>query len=359
MNSKKVLAIGGDGIGPEVVGATVFVLVGANFNLTITKPPEPPPDEPYNEKELKQLCDESDAILFGAGGAAAPGRPRRGSIGGYLRFGLDNFMNIRPAKSYPGACSSLKEPDGIDLVVLRELSEGLYSFMEGDIESLQQALPDTRNRWGKSFGDFGKGKYAIRVISERGCKRLAEAACKYTLWRKSKGHPGKLTCVHKSNVLTQTCGLFEATMQEEVKKYPELTYEKYHIDDMARRLVRYPREFDVIVTSNLFGDVISEEAAELVGGVGMGGSACVGGRVPYFESIHGSAPKYTGLNVMNPTATLLAAKMMLEHFEMDEEAAALEKAIADVFREGKTLTRDQGGTATTTEFAQAVLRRIK
>ena len=357
MAKKKVVTLGGDGVGPEVVDATCYVLENANFNLEIIKPPcgEAAVEQYQNAfpEETQQLCDTADAILFGATG------PTSVAILAYLRWILDNYVNIRPVKYYPGARSCLNDPSGIDLVILRENSEGMYSFAEGDLSMLSPKMPDYRNLIGKSLADFGDGKFALRIISERGAQRFLRYACEYTMQRKKKGYPGKLTCVTKSNVLGQTDGLFESVMKEELKKYPELSYEQYYVDDTARRLLRYPKEFDVIATSNMFGDVLADEASELVGGLGIAGSACVKGKIAYFESVHGSAPKYAGKNVINPTATMLSAKLMLDYLGMYQEADVLEKAIAAVYKDGKNLTYDQGGKATTIEFAQAVLEEIK
>jgi isocitrate/isopropylmalate dehydrogenase len=357
MAKKRILAIGGDGVGPEVVDATCYVLEKAKFDLEIRKPPEPPPDEPYNEEALRKMCNEADAVLFGAAGPA-PGRPNRGGIMIYLRWILDNYVNIRPIKYYRGAGTCLKDASGIDLVILRENSEGMYSFFEEDLSVLKEALPNLRNRFNKSIMDYGDGKFALRIITERGAARLAKFACEYTVQRKRDGYPGKLTCVSKSNVLAKTDGIFDSAMEGEVKKYPDLSYERFYVDDTARRLLRYPKDFDVVVTSNLFGDILSDEASELIGGLGLAPSANVGGKVPYFESVHGSAPKYAGKNVINPTATLLSAKLMLQHLKMHREAKLLEDAIAAVFRDGKSLTQDQGGKATTSAFAEAVLKKI-
>jgi isocitrate/isopropylmalate dehydrogenase len=358
MSKKKVVCLGGQGIGPEVVDAACYVLEEANFNVDIIKPI-------HGEAALEQcnsvfpektrmLCDEADAILFGA--VKAAGAP----ILAYLRWVYDNYINVRPVKYYPGARSPLKDPTGIDFVLIRENSEGLYPDREGDLSLLAKNLPGLKDgRVGKAIGDYGEGKFAIRVISVRGARRIASYACDYTLQRKKKNFPGKLTCVTKSNILRETCGLFRNAVEEECKKYLEVTYEHYYIDDMARRLIRYPREMDVIVTSNLFGDILSDEAAELVGGLGLCASACIGGKVAYFEPCHGAAPKYAGKNAANPTAAILAAKLMLDYLRMPSEAQALEKAVAAVYAEGKSLTYDQGGNATTTECAEAILRKIK
>jgi 3-isopropylmalate dehydrogenase len=356
MAQKRIVALGGDGVGPEVVGATCHVLEDA-FNLEILKPPAgEDAHKKYNNAfpdETRQECDRADAILFGATG------PTSIAVLAYLRWVLDNFVNVRPMKFYTGARSCLKDPTGLDLVILRENSEGMYSFFEGDLYVLREGMPELKSLLGKSVEDFGKGKFAIRLISERGAGRMAAFACQYALQRKKDNHPGKVTCVTKSNVLMQTDGLFERIVNEEVQKHPELSYNHYYVDDMSRRLLVYPEEkFDVVVTTNMYGDILADEAAELVGGLGMAPSANVGGRVPYFESVHGSAPDIAGKNIVNPTATILSAKLMLDYLDMRQEADALERAVAAVYRKGENLTRDQGGTASTMDFAQAVLNEF-
>ena len=357
MAKKRIVALGGDGIGPEVVDAACHVLEHADFELEIIKPPSGEAVvKQYGTafpEETKKLCDAADAVLFGASGEASQ------IIVLHLRWIGDNYVNIRPAKYYPGTTSCLKDPSGIDFVFLRENSEGLIPGREGDLSLLAQRLPEYRDLLGKSFADYGEGKYAVRIVSERGSARLAKFACEYAMKRKEKGGPGKVTCVHKFNAFPESDRLFERTIREEVAKHPELSYDQYYVDDMARRLLRYPMEFDVIVIDNMFGDILSDEASELVGGLGIVPSACVGGKVPYFESVAGSAPKYAGQNVANPTATILSAKLMLDYLGMNEEADALEKAVAAVYKEGKSSTFDQGGTATTMECAEAILRKLK
>ncbi len=358
MGKKKIAALGGDGIGPEIVNATCHVLEGAGFDLEIISPPI---GEAVVEKygtafpeETKKLCGTVDAVLFGATGPASD------SVIVYLRWISDNFVNIRPMKYYPGAITCLKDATGIDLVFLRENSEGLIPGREGDLSLLAQRLPEYRDpKLNKSFADYGEGKFAVRIVSERGTTRLAKFACEFALRRKKNGSPGKVTCVHKWNGFPQSDRLFERIVREEVSKHPELSYDQYLVDDLARRLLRYPREFDVVVIDNMFGDILSDEASELVGGLGIAPSGNVGSKVPYFESVSGSAPKYAGKNVVNPTATILSAKLMLDYLGMHEEASALEKAVAAVYKEGKSLTYDQGGKASTTECAEAILRKIK
>jgi len=352
--TKRIVAMGGDGVGPEVVNATCHILENMGLDIEIVKPPageaaikshgSPFPDE------TKQVCDEADAILFGAVGDKST------MIIAYLRWVLDTYANIRPAKYYEGVHSPLKDPSGIDFVIVRENTEGLYPAREGDLSALAKALPEYRDLLGRPLAQFGRGKFAIRVITERGTRRIAKFACNYTRKRKNMGFPGKLTCVTKSNLLTQTCGLFQSITEDEVKKFPDLTYEHYYVDDAARRLVRYPKEMDVIVTSNMYGDILSDLAAEIVGGMGLAPSACIGDKKAYFEPVHGSAPKYAGKNMVNPTATILSAKMMLEYLGMQGPADSLEKAVQQIYGKGRVLTYDQGGKATTTEFTEEVLK---
>lgn len=353
---KKIAVLGGDGIGPEVVGAACHILEKADFELDIQWLPN---GEAALEthgtvlpEETKKRCEESDAVFFGS--ANPPSDP----IIMYLRWGLGNFVNIRPTRYLPGAASPLRNPEGIDFVILRENSEGMYTYAEGDLDVLQEKLPDFRTRHGKSLLDYGRGNFAIRIMSETGMKRFSKYACEFAQERKNKGYSGNITVVTKSNMFPQTCGMLEKAVQEEMVNYPELTYTRYYVDDMARRLVRFPDSFDVIATSNLFGDILTDEAAEIAGGLGMAGSGCVGGKVPYFESVHGTAPDIAGKNIANPTGAILSAKYMLEYLGMTQEAEILENALKKVYKEGKNLTGDQGGRATTTQFAEAVIRNI-
>ncbi len=357
MQKKRITALYGDGVGPEVVGVTCYIMEEAEFDLDIVRAPNGEAAlEEYGSvlpDETKKQCEASEAVIFGSAGPASD------RLIMYLRWGLGNFVNIRPTKYLQGANSPLKDPEGIDFVILRENSEGMYTYAEGDLAILQERLPEFRTRHGKSLADYGKGNFALRIMTENGMKRFAQKACEFTQDRKNRGYPGNLTVVNKSNMFQVTCGMLEDAVQEELKNYPELTYRRYYVDDMARRLVRFPRNFDVIATPNLFGDILSDEAAEIAGGLGMAGSACIGGKVPYFESVHGTAPDIAGKSIVNPTAAILSAKYMLDYLGMRQEADSLENALAAVYRKGEALTTDQGGNASTTEFAEAVLKGIK
>ena len=357
MPRKKIIALGGDGVGPEVMEVACYILEKAGYALDILKPLCG--SEAFQARgnafpdEAKKLCEESDAILFGA--AEGPSV----AILVYLRWSMDNYINLRPVKYYPGALSPLKNPEGIDFLLIRENSEGMYPGREGDIPWLAQKMSDYKDPFGRTLDFYGEGKFAIRLITRKGTDRIAKYAVDLARQRKSQGFAGKVTCITKSNVLRQSCGFFQKTVEEAVKKSTEIAYEHFHVDDAARRLIRFPRDFDVIVTSNMFGDILADEAGEMVGGLGIAPSACLGGRKPYFEPVHGSAPDIAGQGIVNPTAMILSAKMMLDYLGMKEEALGLEAAVARVYQEKKYLTPDQGGKATTKEFAEAVLKKIR
>jgi len=356
--SRTIVVLDGDGVGPEVSRAACHVLRTMSPKFEILTPPVGEMAAKnlgsVLPEETKKLAAKADAVLFGAAGDTS------GPVIAYLRWGLDNYVNIRPMKYYAGAYTPLKDAEGIDFVILRENSEGFYPWgREGDISQLAEKWPEWRDRClGKSFSDYGMGKFTIGIFTEAATKRMAKFACEFTEKRQQMGHPGTLTCVTKTNVLPETTGLFRKAMEEEIKEHPKLSYEHFFIDDMCRRVLRYPKDIDVLATTNMFGDIISDEAAEIVGGLGVAPSACVGGRTPYFEPVHGSAPKYAGKNVINPTAMILSVKMMFDYFTMAEEAQALDRAVAEVYREGKYLTRDQGGGATTTEMTEAFIKKL-
>lgn len=187
---------------------------------------------------------------------------------------------------------------------------------------------------------------------------MARYACELALKRKAKGGKGKVTSATKHNMLRQSCGLFREIVEETVKAYPDLVYEQFIVDDFARRLIASPQDVDVAVMPNMFGDILADEAAGTIGGLGLAPSACIGDTYAYFEPVHGTAPDIAGQNIINPTAMILSAQMMLEYLGFEEAAQRLEKAVAEVYRQGKTLTVDQGGKATTTEFCQAVRAKL-
>jgi isocitrate/isopropylmalate dehydrogenase len=347
---KTVVALPGEGIGIEVVDATCEILAAAGIPLKILTPPQvEAPGSPVPE-QTRRLCREADAVLFGAAG------PSTSAVVGWLRWEMDAWAGVRPAKFYAGMRSPLADPDGIDFVVIRENSEGMYPGREGDLADLKRALPDLRDRFGRTLERYGDGRFAVKVATRAGAERVARFACELARKRKARGRPGKVTCVTKSNVLPQTDGLYQRIVQDVVSRYSELTFEHFHVDDAARRLIRFPAAMDVVVAMNQYADILSDIAGEVAGGLGVAPSGNFGDDGwAYFESVHGSAPDIAGRGIANPTATILSAALMLDHLGLASEAARLEAALARVYRDGKALTPDQGGTATTRQMAAEVL----
>src|SRR3989441_839154 len=245
--------------------------------------------------------------------------------------------------------------EGIDYVIVRENSEGIYPGREGELADLARVMPDLRDRSGRTVKEYGDGRFAVKVVTPAGVERVARFACRLARARKAKGKPGKVTCVTKSNVLRRTDGLFHEITERVVREAGDLTFEHFHVDDASRRLVRFPKSMDVVLGMNPDRDILADLGAETSGGLGLAPSGNFGDGWAYFESVHGSAPDIAGRGIANPTATILSAAMMLEHMGLGAEAARLDAAVGRTYREGKTLTPDQGGAATTRQMAQAVL----
>ena len=349
---KTIVALPGEGIGVEVVDATCEIMTAAGMPVKILTPPqvEPAHQGASVPEATKRECRDADAVLFGAAGPATT------AVVGWLRWEMDAWGGLRPAKFYTGMRSPLADPEGIDFVVIRENSEGMYPGREGDLAELKRALPNLRDRFGRNLDRFGDGRFAVKVATRAGAERIGRFACEVARKRKTRGYPGKVSCVTKSNVLPQSDGLFQKTVQEVVGRYPDLTFEHFHVDDAARRLIRFPRTMDVVVAMNQYADILSDIAGEVAGGLGVAPSGNFGdnGWV-YFESVHGSAPDIAGKGIANPTATILSTVLLLDHVGLPSEASRLEAALTRVYRDGKALTQDQGGTATTKTMAGAVL----
>jgi isocitrate/isopropylmalate dehydrogenase len=356
---KKIVALGGEGIGPEVVDVTCEILVAGKMPVEILTPPHGAPaikshGSPMPD-ETKKLCESAHGVLFGAAGG-----PPTSAVVGWLRWEKDTYASVRPVKHYPGASSPLARPDGIDYVIVREVAEGLYPGREGELADLARAMPELQDKFGRRIGDYGAGRFAVKVVTRGGVERAARFSCELARKRKARGAPGKLTCITKSNVMPQSDGLFQQVVAEVVKReYPDLTHEHFYVDDAARRLVRFPQAMDVVLAMNLYGDILTDLAGETAGGLGMAPSGCFGNGWAYFESVHGSAPDIAGRGIANPTGAILSAAMMLEHMALDTEAKRLEAAVARVYRDGKILTADQGGKSSTKEFGHAVLEAYR
>jgi len=350
---KTIVALPGEGIGIEVIDATCELLAGTGLPVRIRTPPQgaaavvshgtPLPDE------TKSAARAADGVLFGAAG------PTSSPVVSWLRWEMAAWGGVRPIKFYPGMRSPLADPDGIDYVIVRENSEGLYPGREGELGDLARALPDLGDKSGRKVKEYGDGFFAVKVVTPVGAERIARFAVALARKRQAQGKPGKVTCVTKSNVLPRSDGLFQATAERVVREAGGLAFEHFHVDDAARRLVRFPRSMDVVLCMNLYADVLSDLGAETAGGLGLAPSGNHGDGWAYFESVHGSAPDIAGRGIANPTATIRSAALMLDHMGFAAEAARLDGAVARVYRDGKTLTPDQGGGATTREMARAVL----
>ena len=333
----RLVAIPGDGIGRELLPAAleVFDALGVCYETTLH-------DAGWGAFErggtalpptTLEAARASDAIVFGA--VSSPSHP----VPGYkspivaLRRELDLYANLRPAVSAPVPESR----DGVDLLVVRENTEGLYSGRERE---------------------EGDGAVAERVITRKASRRIARRAFEEARRRRERGGRGLVTVVHKANVLRVTDGIFRGCALEVAADFPEIALEEQLVDSMAYRMIREPTRWDVVVSTNLFGDILSDLAAALVGGLGLAASANVGDRHLLVEPVHGSAPDLVGKGTANPVATLSSLALLLGHRGRAEEASRLERAIDGCLRSGPR-TADLGGRATTTEVIDAICAELR
>lgn len=331
--------IAGDGIGPEIVEATLVVLeaLGAPFAWEMHQAGMSALEEfgdPLPESTLDSIR-HTRLALKGPLTTPAGGGYRSSTV--RLREEFNLYANVRPARTLVAG----GRYEGVDLVLVRENLEGYYVGFEHYIP-------------------IGHDPHAVAIGSgvntRAGCRRIAEFAFEYALTHGRK----KVTIVHKANILKALSGLFLETAREVAKRYQDrLRVEERIVDACAMQLVLDPRQFDVIVTTNLFGDILSDEIAGLVGGLGMAPGANIGVDVTIFEAVHGSAPDIAGKGIANPLGLLLAATMMLDHIDRSELAHQLRKAVDQALNEDKVRTGDLGGTASTQEFAQAIVGRLK
>jgi isocitrate/isopropylmalate dehydrogenase len=356
VNRRRVVVIEGEDAAPEAVRPSLAVLrrlvpdvewvqpVVGRAALDRGLPPFP--------DEARAAIDAADATLFGAtSGASAP-------VLFYLRWGKDTYANLRPVRHRPGARSPLTRPEGIDLAIVRENLEDLYLGVEGDVAALAPLglISPTARR---PVAELAPGRFAVKVITEAGSERVARFAFALARRRRAAGRPGRVTCATKHNMLRQTDGLFRAVTERVAAEFPDVPLEVQIVDDFARRLVAEPQTLDVVVLPNLYGDILSDAAAGLVGGLGLAPSGCYGDGYAYFEPAHGTAPDLAGRGTINPTATLLSGAMLLEHLAFAQAARRLEAAVDHVYAEGKALTPDQGGSASAAELCAAVARVLE
>jgi len=272
-----------------------------------------------------------------------------------LRQLFDLHSNMRPCKAYPG--NSLNYKDGIDIVVFRENTEGLYAGVE--FYPTPREVLDFLGAKHKKFGRFAKLPeneiaLGLRIITKKGCDRIIRSGFEFA---KKYGRK-KVTIVEKPNVLRETSGMMIREARAIAKEYPGIELDEANIDAMCMWMVKNPMSYDVLVASNLFGDIISDLAAQLVGGLGFASAANLGDEYAVFEPTHGSAPKYAGMYKVNPIATILAAKLMLDWLGEKKAAERIEHGVAKVIKEGKVRTYDMGGKNKTMEMAEEVARKL-
>jgi isocitrate/isopropylmalate dehydrogenase len=272
-----------------------------------------------------------------------------------MRQLFDLYISLRPCKGYRG--NPLNYRENIDLVVFRENTEDLYAGVE--FSPVPEALARTLASLSKPFAPFASlsgEEYAIscKINTRRGSERIVRAAFEFA----RRNGRRKVTVVHKANVVRATDGLFLDIAKDVARDFPDIEMDDANIDAMTMWLLKNPYNYDVLVAPNLYGDIISDLCAQLVGGLGFGASGNIGDSLAVFEPTHGSAPKYAGQYKVNPLATILAAKMMLEWLGENEKAAQIESAVAAVIEEGGVRTYDMGGTATTLQMAEAVAAHV-
>ena len=353
---KSVVVIEGDDASPEAMKPTVELLQSLSLPIDWRYPqvgdaPKAAGQGPFPE-EAKAMIDASDTTFFGSTSTSS------NVALFYLRWGRNTFANARPCRYLPGFRSPLSEPEGMDFVIVRENLEDMYVGIEGDLEELSH-LNLTSRTARKSIGEFGPGKFALKAITEEGTRRVVRFGFELAKKRAISGAgKNKVTVTSKYNMLSVSDGYFRDMANEVAKDYPDIEYDTYIVDDFCARMITNPQQFDVVVMPNLYGDILSDGAAGLMGGLGLAASGCYGDDYAYFESAHGTAPDIQGQNIINPTACLLSGAMMLEYLGFDVHARQLERAVARVYADGKQLTPDQGGSASTTDFCHAVGQKL-
>ena len=349
-----VCVIPGDDAAPEVVRPTVALLhalvPGIRFREALSgREAQEKYGDPF-PKETRQAISAADCTFFGASGG--PSRP----VLWHLRWGMHTAVNVRPVYWQQGYQSPLSQPARVNYVIVRDNLEGMYPPREGDLSELSTLTSSTR--WYQPPRAGEQGAYAVRVSTDEQIRRVAATAIHVAYERQSIGYPGRVTLGAKYSILPRTDGRFRQIVREMVEAKAGLTYQEFLIDDLARRMVAEPQTLDVVVLGNEHGDILADMAAGCIGGLGLAPSACYGEDYAYFEPVHGSAPDLAGKNSINPTAMLLTGALLLDYLGYTREKQRLEDAIARVYRQGATLTADQSGNASTTEFIAAVRQEL-
>lgn len=335
MSKRTIATIPGDGIGPEIMDATIHILEAAGFEaewipfdagLSAVEKGKPamPPETIEGIREIGIALKSPTTTPSGSGHVSANVT---------LRKQLDLYANVRPAKTLPGLTGPFADKK-LDMIIVRENTEDLYAGIEF------QPHPDMAQ--------------GIKVITRPGCHRICEYA--FSIARSlNRKH---VTAVHKANIMKLCDGMFLEEFYKVANDYPDIKADDIIVDNCCMQLVTRPERFDVMVTENLYGDIVSDLCAGLVGGLGLAPGANIGKDSAVFEAVHGSAPDIAGKGLANPTALLLSAVMMLRHLGEMEKADRIMNAILQVCEEGRVLTKDLGGQATTAEYALEVIAHL-
>jgi isocitrate dehydrogenase (NAD+) len=344
-----ITLIPGDGVGPEITAATRRVLEAAGVEF-MQKQGTPLPDS-----VLASIKKNKVALK---GPVTTPIGTGFRSVNVAMRKALDLYACVRPCKTYPGAPTPYQD---VDIVIVRENTEDLYAGVEFEKGSKEAAgLISFINRQKGNVIREDSG-LSIKMITEHGSRRIVKYAFEYARRYRRK----KVTATQKANIMKFSDGLFLSVAREVARDYPDIAFQDALIDNLCMQLVRRPQEYDVIVAPNLYGDIISDLCAGLVGGLGLAPGANIGEGIALFEPTHGSAPKYTGQNRVNPMAMMLSGVLMLRHLGEAEAADRLERAIAGVIAEGKSVTydmkehRDDPTAVGTSQVADAVIEKLK
>jgi isocitrate dehydrogenase (NAD+) len=335
LSKYRISLIRGDGTGPEIMEAVMLVLNNTGLDIeweeciageeAIEKYGTPIPEETIESIKRNRVALK--------GPITTPVGTGFRSVNVALRQELKLFANVRPVKSFEGVPSRY---NNIDLVVVRENTEDLYSGVEHYVDEDKTCAE------------------SIRIITKKASERIVRFAFNYARENKRK----KVTAVHKANIMKFTDGLFLDTAREVAKDFPDIEFEDRIVDNMAMQLVKNPEAFDVIVTTNLFGDILSDLCAGLVGGLGLAPGANIGEEYAVFEAVHGSAPKYKGQYKVNPTAVILASAMMLGYLGEKDWERRIVKAVSETIKEGKYVTYDLGGSASTVEMGKRIAEKL-
>lgn len=329
----KITLIPGDGIGPEVTGATISVLRATGFEAewetfvvgaeALSRFGDPLPQDLIDSIKRNKIALKGPvATPIGTGFVSSNVR---------LRKALDLYANLRPIKSLKGVPSRYEE---VDLVVVRENTEDLYSGLEHEV------VPGVVE--------------SLKIITDKASRRIAKFAFEYARLEGRK----KVTAVHKANIMKLSDGLFLRCVREVAEDYPEIKADDLIVDNTCMQLVINPGQFDILLLENLYGDIVSDLCAGLIGGLGVAPGANIGEDIAVFEAVHGAAPTIAGRGIANPTALLLSGILMLKYLNERERAARVQSALEKVLAEGKVLTRDLGGKATTLEFTDAIIHAL-